>query len=98
MPPRRRTFGGVAEGNSRVRQLPWVEHAERGTGPLPWVDRPVHLDEPALGRRTGAQLGVVAGRHGVEPEPTARSSTAANLIFSLRRRHGFGVRRRRTQP
>ena len=56
---------GVAEREQRVRQLLLVEHAEHVGLVLAVVDRAVHLDEPV---GAGAQLGVVAGRDGVEAQ------------------------------
>ena len=77
-------------GNIECASCSWVEHAEHVGLVLAVVDGAVQLDQPV---RAGAR----AGRSGRSPRrrspaPSARSSTAANLIFSLQRRHGLGVR------
>ena len=76
----------VAEREHRVAELARGQHAEHVGLVLGRVDRAVQR-----GRR------IDAGRSGRctprrSPSASALSSTAANLIFSLQRRHGFGVR------
>ncbi len=57
----------------------------RTTGP--WPGRPSAAAAPSAPSRAWWPVTTAS-----KPSASARSSTAANLIFSLQRRHGFGVR------
>ena len=57
----------------------------RRTGPCPWSTL-------RLNRRPSSKRAWCPVQTASKPSATARSSTAANLIFSLQRRQGLGVR------
>ena len=83
-------LGGVAEREHRVRELVLGEHAEHVGLVLGHVLGAVHLDQPVRRRCAAARSDRLRPRRSRARWP--RSSTAANLIFSLQRRHGLGVR------
>ena len=79
----------VAEWEQRVLQLGLGQYAEHVGLVLAGVDRAVQLDAVAP-VAAAARSGRCRPRR--SPARSARSRTAANLIFSLQRRQGLGVR------